>query len=137
MSLVDTNVLSEVRHPKGNGRVKQSFLALGDQVRLSVVVLGEIRFGIELQRDTGKRAELASWYGRLVGSFGHWVLPVTMPVAEAWGDLSSRLAAAGRTIDAPDGLIAATALVHDLTLWTRNARDFEGTGVRLFNPWED
>ena len=43
----------------------------------------------------------------------------------------------GPLIDASDGLIAATALVHDLTLWTRNTRDFEGTGVRLFNPWED
>ncbi len=137
MSLVDTNVFSEVCHPQGDSRVKQSFLALGDQVRLSVIVLGEIRFGISLQRDAGKQAELASWYGRLVGSFGHWVLPVTMPISETWGDLSARLKGAGRTIEAPDGLIAATALVHDLTLWTRNTRDFADTGVRLFNPWED
>jgi predicted nucleic acid-binding protein len=64
-------------------------------------------------------------------------LPATIEVAERWGDLSARLQNEGRRIEAQDGLIAATALTHDLTLWTRNASDFAGTGVRLFNPWED
>jgi toxin FitB len=52
------------------------------------------------------------------------------------GDLTVRVRDVRRRIDVADGLIAATALVHDLTLWTRNSRDFDGTGVRLFNPWE-
>ena len=64
------------------------------------------------------------------------ILPVSLEVAEAWGDLSARMQTAGRRIGAQDGLIAATALVHDLTLWTRNTRDFADTGVRLFDPWE-
>ena len=63
---------------------------------------------------------------------------MTLAIAETWAELARRCAAErARSLDAPDGLIAATALVHDLTLWTRNTRDFDGTGVRLFNPWED
>jgi predicted nucleic acid-binding protein len=137
MTLVDTNVLSEVRRPRGSPAVKNAFLALGDDFRISAIVLGEIRFGIAFAKSERHRAELARWYGRLVESFSHVVLPVTLAVAEAWGDLAGSARRAGRTLDVPDGLIAATALVHDLTLWTRDTRDFEGTGVRLFNPWED
>jgi predicted nucleic acid-binding protein len=137
MNLIDTNVLSEVRHPRGDPRVKAAFLALGDDLRLSVVVLGEIRFGIALERELRRQSDLARWYGGLLAAYGRVVLPVGREIAERWGDIAAGLRAAGRAIDAPDGLIAATALHHDLTLWTRNTRDFDGTGVRLFNPWED
>jgi predicted nucleic acid-binding protein len=137
MSLVDTNVLSEVRHPRGSSRVKEAFLALGNDLSISVIVLGEIRYGAQIARDVAKRAELLAWYAMLNAHFSHRVLPVTIEVAEAWGDLVARQRGARRRIEVADGLIAATALVHDLTLWTRNTRDFDGTGVRLFNPWED
>lgn len=137
MNLIDTNVLSEVRHPQGSATVKQAFLALGNELRISAVVLGEIRFGVLTAREEAKRAELAGWYARLIGSFSHVVLPVTLAIAEVWGELAASARRAGRQLDVPDGLIAATALHHDLTLWTRNTRDFEGTGVRVFNPWED
>ena len=137
MNLVDTNVLSEVRHPRGASRVKDRFLSLGNDLRISAIVLGEIRFGVMTARDEVKRTELSRWYAHLVESFAHVVLPVTLAVAEAWGDLAASARHRGRALDAPDGLIAATALVHDLTLWTRNTADFADTGVRLFNPWED
>jgi predicted nucleic acid-binding protein len=137
MNLVDTNVLSEVRHPRGASRVKDRFLSLGNDLRISAIVLGEIRFGVMTARDEVKRTELSRWYAHLVKSFAHVVLPVTLAVAEAWGDLAASARHRGRALDAPDGLIAATALVHDLTLWTRNTADFADTGVRLFNPWED
>ena len=65
------------------------------------------------------------------------VLPVTTPVSETWARLRARYWRARRVLPMADGLIAATALVHDLTLWTRNIRDFDGTGARLFDPWED
>ncbi len=136
MNLVDTNVVSEVRRSRGDARVKARFHALGNDIRLSVVVLGEIRYGIALQPDPGLRIELNDWYEGLLSTFAHSILPITQPVAEIWGETSARLRAAGRAIDVPDGLIAATALHHDLTLWTRNTRDFAGTGVRLFDPWE-
>jgi predicted nucleic acid-binding protein len=137
MNLIDTNVLSEVRHPRGSRKVKDAFRALGNDLRISAIVLGEIRFGVVTAKDEQKRAELAAWYARLLGSFSHAVLPVTLPIAEIWGDLAAAARRDGRSLHVPDGLIAATALMHDLTLWTRNTRDFAGTGVRLFNPWED
>ena len=137
MSLIDTNVLSEIRHPRGSARVKGAFLALENDLSLSVIVLGEIRYGTKIARDAAKRADLLNWYAALRTNFGHRILPVTTEVAEAWGDLTARLRDARRRIEVADGLIAATALVHDLTLWTRNTQDFHGTGVRLFNPWED
>lgn len=137
MNLVDTNVLSEVRRPSGDTRVKRAFLGLGDDFRISAVVLGEIRSGIAMMQDERRRGELADWYGRLLSSFGHVLLPVTVAVAEVWGDLSAAARRAGRVLDTPGGLIAATALVHDLTLWTRNTRNFAATGAQLFNLWED
>ena len=136
MTLVDTNVLSEVRRPRGSPNVKQAFLALGNDLSISAIVLGEIRYGAKIARDGAKRAELLVWYAHLVSDFGRRILPITTEVAEAWGDLAARLRSAGRRIEVADGLIAATALVHDLTLWTRNTKDFDGTGVRLFDPWE-
>ena len=68
---------------------------------------------------------------------GDRVLAVTAEVAETWAKLAAAAAPHAADPRRRDGLIAATALVHDLTLWTRNTRDFDGTGVRLFNPWED
>ena len=96
----------------------------------------ELRFGIALLGDPVRRSALAAWYAQLAARFADVILPATLEIAEAWGDLSARLQGAGRRIEAQDGLIAATALVHDLTLWTRNTKDFDGTGVRVFNPWE-
>jgi predicted nucleic acid-binding protein len=137
MNLIDTNVLSEVRHPRGSERVKDLFRALGNDLRISAIVLGEIRFGVLTTREDSKRADLAAWYAQLVGRFSDIVLPVTLAIAELWGELAAAARQRGQWLDAPDGLIAATALHHDLTLWTRNTRDFDGAGVRLFNPWED
>ena len=69
MNLIDTNVLSEVRHPRGSPKVKDAFRALGNDLRLSAVVLGEVRFGMLTARQDAKRAEFAGWYARLVGTF--------------------------------------------------------------------
>lgn len=137
MILLDTNVLSEARHPGGSERVKDNVDARASDLFLSAIVMGEIRFGIALMREPARRAVLASWYASLAETYADVILPITLEIAEHWGELAARLRNVGRPLDAPDGLIAATAIVHDLTLWTRNTRDFEGTGARLFNPWED
>jgi predicted nucleic acid-binding protein len=135
--LPDTNVLGEIWNPRGLHRVKAAFAEVAGNVVLSVVVLGETLRGIHQLPPSRRRDGLQAYYDSLVQDYGTDSLPVTLEIAEAWGRMTAAGRRAGRTLHPSDGLIAATALVHDLTLWTRNTRDFDGTGVRLFNPWED
>lgn len=131
--LIDTNVLSEMR--KG-ARGNPQFVAWTMRVPLRemflpVLVLGEVRRGIEAvrRRDAAQAAALEAWLARVDESFAGRVLPVTREIAETWGRLSTP-----DPIAAVDGLIAATALVHGLTLVTRNTRDVARTGVGLIDP---
>lgn len=133
--LLDTNVLSELRrkvpHP---GVVGWVALRPASTLFLSVLSLGEIRNGVEGLADAERRRALADWLeADLPAFFLGRLLPVDAPVADRWGRL---LAAASRPLPAIDSLLAATALHHDLTLVTRNVRDFEGLGVGLVNPWD-
>ena len=104
----------------------------GDDLYLSVLVVAEIRSGIEKvrRRDPAAAAGLEGWLGALVASHGERILPVDLRVAEEWGRLSAR-----RSLPVVDGLMAATALVHGLTLVTRNVRDVEGTGAIVLDPF--
>jgi len=131
--LVDTNVLSELR--KGV-RAHVGIRAWFDDARegelfTSVLVLGEIRRGIESirRRDAPSALALEQWLARLASDFAERVLPVDARVADRWGNLN-----VPDPIPTVDGLLAATALVHDLILVTRNVRDVERTGVRLWDP---
>jgi predicted nucleic acid-binding protein len=136
--LLDTNVLSEIRRPDGNAAVKAA-LSAADEVGLfvSVLTLGEIRQGIELLPQGAKRRALAAWLGELRDRYADRVLAIDAVVTDAWGVLNARLRRAGCPVPAVDGLLAATALTHGLAIATRNVRDFEGTGVDLFDPWND
>jgi len=133
--LLDTNVLSELRRKSPHPGVVAWFgRRPASTLFLSVLTLGEIRKGVEGLPDAERRSALVDWLEvDLPAFFLGRLLPVDAPVADRWGRL---LAAAGRPIPAIDSLLAATALHHDLTLVTRNLRDFEGLGVALINPWE-
>lgn len=100
---------------------------------LSVMVVGEIRQGIErlAVRDPGQAAILDEWSQRLVNDYADRIVPVTPEVAQLWGRLN-----ADSPLPLVDGLLAATALVRNWTLVTRNTTDVERTGVRLLNPFE-
>jgi predicted nucleic acid-binding protein len=135
--IVDTNVVSESQHPHGNARVKAHVAERRNDIHLSAVVLGEILYGVAKLEEGPRRTRLQEFYAGLRLAFAERIIPVTAPVAEAWAQLRADYWLARRVLPMADGLIAATALVHDLTLWTRNTRDFDATGVRLFNPWED
>ena len=135
--LVDTNVISEVRRTGGDARVTEYFVRLGDSARISAITFGELLFGIERLTDGRRKALLNHSYLSIRETFGDRVLPVSLEVGEVWGRLEARTRMMGRPVSTADGLIAATALHHDLTLMTRNTHDFEATGARLFNPWED
>jgi toxin FitB len=105
----------------------------GDELFSSVLVVGEIRQGIERLRGRGdvrQAAVFERWLGTLTSEFDDRILPVTTPVAGAWGRLN-----AADPLPLVDGLLAATALVHGLTLVTRETARLERTGISLLNPW--
>jgi predicted nucleic acid-binding protein len=134
--LLDTNVVSEIRKGKRmQPRVASWLAALGDdEVFLSVLVVGELLQGIEQLRgrDTASATRLERWLRGLVDAYAGRILPVDLAVAQKWGELNVR-----KTLPVIDGLLAATVLVHDMTLATRNTKDVARTGARLVNPFDD
>lgn len=132
--LVDTNVLSELRRRQADARVVAWMqLRPRQSLYLSVLSLGEIRKGIEGATDPAFRQALTDWLeADLPNYFVGRLLGIDAAVADRWGRLQ---ASAGRTLPVIDGLLAATALQHDLSLVTRNVRDFDGLGLQLVDPW--
>ena len=136
--LLDTNVPSELTRPKSDPKV-EAWLedAEDEQLYFSVVSLGEILKGVTRLPESRRRTELQLWLDNTLRPwFAGRILPVTEPIAERWGILAGQSLLRGKTIKVADGLIAATALHHDLTIVTRNVKDFEYLGVELLNPWE-
>jgi toxin FitB len=130
--LVDTNVVSEAR--RGSRQAVGWLRSVRpDAVYLSALTLGEIMRGVVLRQKSDPRtaALLGQWLERLRHDHTDRILPVTDRIALEWG----RIAALRPRGDA-DGLIAATAIVHDLILVTRNTSDFDDTQVSLINPWD-
>ena len=136
--LLDTNVPSELTRPKSDPKVEKWLEEVEDeQIFFSVVSLGEILKGVTLLPKSKRRTELQRWLDDTLRPwFAGRILPVTEPIAERWGILSGQCQLKGKTIKVADGLIAATALHHDLTIVTRNVKDFKQLGVGLLNPWE-
>lgn len=136
MWLLDTNVISELRNPDRSHKAVRAWSLQQDPELffISVSTVLEIQYGALLlqHRDKAQGAIFTSWVeNRVLPDFSGRILPTTVDVALACASLH----VPNRRVER-DALIAATALVHDLTVVTRNVSDFEGTGVRLFNPWE-
>ena len=133
--LLDTNVLSELRKgDRTDASVATWFGSVpGSDVYLSVVVLGEVRKGIEGARRRDPRAAeaLDRWLAAVISGHAGRILPVDQAVADLWGRLN-----VPDPMPTIDGLLAATALVHDMTLVTRNTKDVARSGVALLNPFE-
>jgi toxin FitB len=132
--LLDTNVLSETRKRQPEADVANWIAATPtDRLHVSVLTLGEIEQGIVRVRGRGDRNQasaLERWLRDVQAGFEDRVLPVTLPVAAAWGRQQYT-----RPLPVIDALLAATARVHDLTVVTRNVKDFELTGVQVLNPF--
>ncbi len=131
--LLDTNVVSEVGRPQPEPKVIAWLGPIDpDSLFLSVLTLGELTKGVlQLERrNPGAGAPLRAWLDLLRSDYQGRILGIDGVIAETWGRL-----AAIRPRPVVDGLLAATAIVHELTLVTRNARDFEGTGVAIHDPW--
>ena len=133
--LLDTNILSELRKgARANARVRGWFEGVTvDEIYLSVLVVGELRRGVELvgRRDARQATALERWLTRVTSDHAERILPIDGPVADQWGRLTAKQP--GSVIDT---LMAATALVHGLMLVTRNVKDVAWTGVSWLNPFE-
>jgi predicted nucleic acid-binding protein len=135
--LLDTNVISELVKRKPDARVTAWVGDTNESLfYLSVLTIGEIRKGATSLADTARRVALEAWLDSdLALRFVGRILPIDQAVADRWGRLVAEASTAGAVLPVIDGLLAATALQHDLTLVTRNNKDVKGTRVRLFNPW--
>ncbi len=132
--LIDTNVISELRKgDRCDANVSAWYSGVEEtDMFLSVLVLGEMRRGIERirRRDPQQTAVLERWLEETALGFAGRILPIDELIAEAWGRTYYM-----RNVPVVDGLLAATAVVHDMTLVTRNISDIEGLGVRVLNPF--
>lgn len=132
--LLDTNIVSELRKRSRADVGLLSWLAenQAEEFWLSVLVVGELRRGVELvrRRDGVSAVALEEWLDSVVADYGDRIVPVTSGICERWARI---------TVPDPlpviDGLLAATAIEHDLVLVTRNVADVEGTPVRVINPF--
>jgi predicted nucleic acid-binding protein len=133
--LIDTNVISEVRKgARCDVHVSTWYGSIADEdIFLSTLALGEIRKGVELARprNPGKAAALERWLRDVKAAFNGRLLGIDDAVSDEWGRMN-----AIRRVPVIDGLLAATALTHGLTLVTRNDRDVAGLGATVLNPFE-
>lgn len=137
--LLDTNVISELIKPKPEPKVTTWIDGTDEELLfLSVLTLGEIRKGVVLLPRSARRNSLEAWLSKeLPIRFSNRILSVDQEVADRWGNLSGLTSARGVHVGVIDGLLAATAIEHNLTMVTRDTRDVAATGVALFNPWTD
>ena len=131
--LVDVNVLSEATKPAPDPKVICWLRANESELVIDPVVLGEIRLGILLMPKGKRRAGLQEWFDSRVSQLE--CLPWEATTALRWADLLSKLRIRGLNIPMKDSMIAATALVHGLTVVTRNVGDFKRSGVPVLNPF--
>ena len=135
MFLLDTNIISEVRKgQRSDPSVSNWYAGVSEsQLFISSLTIGEIRKGIELarrRRDVDQAEALETWLQAVIQRFSGRILTVDTEEADTWGQIS-----AIRPVPVVDGLLAATAMAHDMTLVTRNVSDVKGLGVRVLDPF--
>ena len=131
--LVDANVLSEATKPQPLARVIEWLGVNESEIAIDPIILGELRFGISLLPAGARRLKLERWFARGIEKMH--CLPWQAATGMRWAKLLADLRAAGNSMPVKDSLIAASALVHGLTLATRNKRDFMKAGVKIINPF--
>ena len=131
--LVDANVLSEPTKTTPDPGVIEWLRIHEPDIAVDPIILGEVRFGILLLPKGKRRTKLARWFDAGIGRLH--CFPWEAQTGLRWADLLASLRASGRAMPITDSLIATTALIHDLTIVTRNQADFENARVRIVNPF--
>lgn len=137
--LLDTNCISELVRKGPEPRVLK-WMEEADEslLYLSVLTLGEIRKGVAGLPQSRRRSQLEAWLEQdLQVRFAGRILPIDAAVADRWGLLAAEAKRKGQTISSIDGLLAATAMQHNLTIVSRNVSDFANTHAAVLNPWEN
>ena len=136
--LFDTNVISEVRHPKGDSKVKERFAEIPQSdLYTSSVVFAELTKGIWSLAKGRRRDSLLEWLDQFEKQFGDRILPFDQSTAKIHGKMVAEALSKGIQIGSSDGQIAASAIKYNLTVITRNERDFKHTGAKIWNIWKD
>ena len=133
-ALLDTNVVSELTREAPDSRVL-AFLAGHDNLWLSAVVLHELDFGVGLLPPGRRRDGISAALSAFVAEYEDRILPLARAEAREAAALRARAHRAGRVLDLGDALIAGTARANDLSVATRNVRDFDGLGLDVIDPW--
>jgi predicted nucleic acid-binding protein len=131
--LVDTNVFSEAVKPKPDARIVAWLNKHESEIYVSTITIGEIRRGIERLSEGKRRNRLRAWLISICDCMKGRVLSFNTSAAHVWGQLKAKWDRTGITVPSLDSQIAATAQRHQLTLVTRNSRDFEKTGIKIVN----
>jgi predicted nucleic acid-binding protein len=135
--ILDTNVVSELIKDSPDSRVVDWLEAVSeDQLFLSVLTLGELRRGIDLLAQGRKKNDLLLWFDGVQASFQGQLFSIDDQIAQKWGEIMASHKKLGTHLHVVDGLIAATALMHNAVLVTRNTKDFDSLGLELINPWD-
>jgi predicted nucleic acid-binding protein len=136
--LLDTNCISELVRPKPEPRVVE-WMGAADETMfyLSVLTIGEIRKGLAGLSQGRRRTHLEAWLEvELQARFAGRIVPIDAAIADRWGLIAAEGKRRGKPLAAIDGLLAATAIHHNLTVVSRNASDFESAQVQVLNPWQ-
>jgi toxin FitB len=136
--LLDTNCVSELVCPRPEPRVIEWVDAADEAtLYLSVLTLGEIRKGVASLPPSKRRTRLEAWLEvDLQARFSGRIVPIDAAISDRWGSISAEAKRKGKVLPVIDGLLAATALHHNLTVVSRNASDFKQSLVRVLNPWD-
>lgn len=136
--LLDTNCISELVRPKPEPRVMEWMEATDEaMLYLSVLTIGEIRKGLAGLAQGKRRTHLETWLEvDLQTRFAGRIMPIDAAIADRWGVIAAEGKRKGKALPVIDGLLAATALHHNLTVVSRNASDFANTQVQVLNPWQ-
>ena len=135
--LLDTCVISELVKPAPDRKVVGWLSEQpSEALFLCAITIGEVRKGLVKLPDSSKKERLTLWFNTLLDDYKDRMLPIDLMVCENWGILQGHAEKAGTPMAAIDGLLAATAYTHNMTLATRNERDFAQSHIPIVNPWK-